>query len=148
MSTEYWTISGIGLSVDDLDFEKLNVAKCARALANWLSTSEVSYTKVLGFELAKILEEDKAASDLTIETLEDYVDLYSLDFARFLASLDETETLCWGSSGDFDDESSNYLFFPPLYPWQIGPNTPMTIDQVHAIIVSTIQKVFDLSVGQ
>lgn len=66
---------------------------------------------------------------------------YGFDsFVDFLTFLDDTDTLI-----SLSGEGSEYLVYPPLFPWQMRDNEPQSEDAVTELLVSVLKQVTNLT---
>jgi hypothetical protein len=140
MSYYVCQVRGIGIVCDDL-FPKLNGKKfVATLLSNYECTD------------SETLEELRANNYLDESSKGTHLDY--LDYDNLLNELDThlCELLCEISEGyqltyffGGADDSREFLYFPPIYPWEVNDETPHKIEDVYKLIVDAVQQVTDLT---
>ena len=128
MSTCYWLNAGIGIRADNV-YDKLNKRKIVNMLAVQLPKDET----VRFFKRSSDLSEFDVEEFLYGEPFENLGDL--------LTHFDDTDTLTFGDNGD----GESYLFYPPCMPWEVGDNSPKSIEEVHQRIIAAVMKATDMT---
>lgn len=124
MSQSYWTVSGIGINVEDLHLKR-----------------KLSPKKVLDLV-------DVGYSDGEFETEDDLNDeVFGMDAYEIVEMLtikhDERKLLEEGSTGNMD--MGVFLLYAPIFPWQMTEEEKnLTQEEVEDYIANVIQNITDM----
>lgn len=116
MSMRHWVCEGIGIRTDKL-YPYLDTKKCIRELKKQLPDETI---RPDGFDIDDYF----------------YGNPFN-DMGEFLYHLDDSDTMTYGDNGD----GEHYFYYPPNFPWAMGPNEPKTIEDVHRIIINAVMKI-------
>lgn len=134
MSLTYWCIEGIGFSVDDI-FGKLVPEKLITKMEKTLrNKNNEAFQKIK----EKIQKCDNPAQK--IDFLSDYIDFhYDWGWAEVIA--EGYMALLTNDNG----QGKQFVYFPPMLPWEISATTPKTAQEVNDILVSCLKEVTEMT---
>lgn len=130
MNANDYVIIGIGICMDEIK-DRIDNRKMVEYLIEQLPD--------MAEELRKILNSEELLAAFDIEDYMQSTPYYYV--AEIFASLDDSHWLC------YDDASggTEYLYFRPVYPWQIDDACPRSIDEVHQLLISVISQLTDMT---
>lgn len=124
MSMTHWMIEGVGVCVSDL-------RPCINA------------DKFLDFLKEQRLDTPIPEGKDVESYIDDWIERLNV-LGNVFCLCDATATLTYCDNGEGDC----YLYYPPSMPWERSENEPETLEEVHEILVNTIQRLTDLTKEQ